>query len=147
MPSSPSSSYTPALDPAAAEVLGLTRRLLEAVASADWASYRELVAADITCFEPEALGQLVEGLAFHEFYFKLAGDSTQPAKPVTTTLASPRVRMLSPEVGMEARPLPPQQAGLIASDFRNASAAGRQKFRRMRSSSVRRPLRLRRSME
>ena len=48
MPSSPSSSYTPALDPAAAEVLGLTRRLLEAVASADWASYRELVAADIT---------------------------------------------------------------------------------------------------
>ena len=100
MPSSPSSSATPALDPAAAEVLGLTRRLLEAVASADWASYRELVAADITCFEPEALGQLVEGLAFHEFYFKLAGDSPQPAQPVTTTLASPRVRMLSPDVAL-----------------------------------------------
>ena len=46
------------------------------------------------------MGQLVEGLAFHEFYFKLAGDSPQPAKPVTTTLASPRVRMLSPEVAL-----------------------------------------------
>jgi len=100
MPSSSASSAAPTLDPAAAEVLGLTRRLLEAVASADWASYRELVAADITCFEPEALGQLVEGLDFHEFYFKLAGNSTQPAKPVTTTLASPRVRMLSPEVAL-----------------------------------------------
>ena len=29
--------------------------------------------ATLTAFEPEALGHLVEGLAFHRFYFELGG--------------------------------------------------------------------------
>lgn len=83
-----------------AELMAVTKRLLDAVVAGDWNTYRELVAADITCFEPEARGQLVEGLAFHEFYFKLPTDSVQPKKPVTTTLASPVVRMLSDTIGL-----------------------------------------------
>ncbi len=44
------------------EVLGLTERLLGAIAQGDWPAYEELCAADMTCFEPEARGHLVEGL-------------------------------------------------------------------------------------
>lgn len=44
------------------EVLGLTERLLRAIAEGDWATYEELCAQDMTCFEPEARGHLVEGL-------------------------------------------------------------------------------------
>ena len=52
-------------------LLALTRKLLESIVAGDWKTYTSLVAYDITCFEPEARGQLVEGLPFHEFYFKL----------------------------------------------------------------------------
>jgi ketosteroid isomerase-like protein len=86
----------------AAEVLAVNRRLLDAVAAADWKTYKELVADDITCFEPEAKGQLVEGLPFHKFYFDLAGDRSKAAPPVTTTLASPVVKMLGNDVGIVA---------------------------------------------
>ena len=85
-----------------AELLERSRQLLAAVAAGDWAAYRELVADDLTCFEPEARGQLVEGLAFHEFYFRLPSDPAQPARPVTNTLASPVVRLLSDPVAMVA---------------------------------------------
>ena len=77
------------------EVLDLNRRLLAAVAAGDWTAYRDFVANDITCFEPEAGGHLVEGLPFHEFYFKLPPAPGRAAKPVTTTMVSPRVRLLS----------------------------------------------------
>jgi calcium/calmodulin-dependent protein kinase (CaM kinase) II len=84
------------------ELLDLSRQLLAAVAAGDWTAYRRLVADDLTCFEPEARGQLVEGLAFHEFYFKLPGDPAKPARPVTNTLASPVVRLLSDTVALVA---------------------------------------------
>lgn len=85
-----------------AELLDLSRRLLAAVAAGDWAAYRELVADDLTCFEPEARGQLVEGLGFHEFYFRLPADPAKPGRPVTNTLASPVVRLLSDTVALVA---------------------------------------------
>lgn len=84
------------------EVLGLNRKLLATIAAGDWPAYRELVAPDITCFEPEAKGQLVEGLPFHKFYFDLAGDRSKAAPPVTTTLASPVVKMLGNDVAIVA---------------------------------------------
>jgi len=86
----------------AEDVLACNRRLLEAVAAGDWSAYRELVAEDITCFEPEARGHLVEGLPFHEFYFRLSGGSSRPAAPVTTTLATPVVKMLGDDVALVA---------------------------------------------
>ncbi|MBM4011530.1 MAG: DUF4440 domain-containing protein [Planctomycetes bacterium] len=84
----------------AEEVLAATRRLLDAIAAADWKTYKELVADDITCFEPEARGQLVEGLPFHKFYFDLAAAKPKGASHVTTTLASPVVKMLGNEVAV-----------------------------------------------
>ena len=72
------------------ELLALTQRLLDAIAHGDWATYEELCAPDLTAFEPEACGQLVEGLAFHRFYFDLSDRSARRQ----TTLASPKVRVL-----------------------------------------------------
>jgi ketosteroid isomerase-like protein len=76
-------------DPAA-ELLALTQRLLDAIAAGDWPTYEELCAPDLTAFEPEACGQLVEGLAFHRFYFDLADPSIRRQ----TTMTSPRVRVM-----------------------------------------------------
>jgi len=44
----------------------------------------------LTAFEPEAQGQLVEGLEFHQFYFRLGGTRG----PNHTTMCAPRVRLL-----------------------------------------------------
>ena len=85
-----------------AELLEVSRQLLAAVAAGDWQAYRQLVAEDLTCFEPEARGQLVEGLPFHEFYFRLPTDPAKPARPVQNTIASPVVRLLSDTVALVA---------------------------------------------
>lgn len=77
-------------DPTSSDLLALNQRLLESIASGDWATYQELCDPTLTAFEPEAHGQLVEGLAFHEFYFKLGGFSAQH----NTTMAAPKVRVL-----------------------------------------------------
>jgi ketosteroid isomerase-like protein len=81
-------------DAVVAELLGLTKKLLDAVMAGDWKTYRDLVADDLTCFEPEARSQLVSGLPFHEFYFRLPSDGSKP-RPVMTTLAAPTVKLLS----------------------------------------------------
>src|ERR1700732_976791 len=72
------------------ELLRLNQRLLESVATADWATYEELCDPTLTAFEPEALGQLVEGLSFHRFYFDLGGVQG----PHHTTMCSPKVRLM-----------------------------------------------------
>src|SRR5262245_1952616 len=77
-------------NPIAAEVLALNQRLLEAIASADWSAYESLCSPGLTLFEPEALGHLVEGMAFHKFYFELGAGSG--ARNVT--MATPHVRLL-----------------------------------------------------
>ncbi|MEI8022416.1 MAG: hypothetical protein WCH39_29675, partial [Schlesneria sp.] len=44
------------------ELLDLSRKLLNSIDTGDWATYASMCDASITCFEPEALGHLVEGL-------------------------------------------------------------------------------------
>src|SRR5436309_12708684 len=72
------------------ELLRLNQRLLDSIAQSDWKQYQELCDPTLTCFEPEAAGQLVEGLAFHHFYFQLRGTPS----PHHTTMASPHVRVV-----------------------------------------------------
>jgi Calcium/calmodulin dependent protein kinase II association domain len=72
------------------ELLRLNQALLESIARGDWATYQDLCDPSLTAFEPEALGQLVEGLRFHEFYFQLGG--VQGAH--NTTMVAPRVRLM-----------------------------------------------------
>jgi hypothetical protein len=68
----------------------LNRRLLAAIADADWHAYSELCDPTLSAFEPEAHGHLVEGMQFHHFYFGLGGI----AGPHNTTLSRPHVRLL-----------------------------------------------------
>jgi calcium/calmodulin-dependent protein kinase (CaM kinase) II len=77
-------------DPTATELLQLNQRLLDSIAAADWATYQDLCDPTLTAFEPEALGQLVEGMAFHRFYFNLGGVKGGH----NTTICSPRVRVM-----------------------------------------------------
>ena len=77
---------------AEAELLEHSRKLLISIDTGDWASYAALCDASITCFEPEALGQLVAGLPFHKFYFDLPSSPTKPAKQ--STITSPFVRVI-----------------------------------------------------
>jgi calcium/calmodulin-dependent protein kinase (CaM kinase) II len=72
------------------ELLKLNQQLLDSIARADWKTYQELCDPSLTCFEPEALGQLVEGMEFHRFYFQLPA----AVAPCTTTMASPHVRVM-----------------------------------------------------
>ncbi len=72
------------------ELLALNRRLLESIAAGDWATYEELCDPSLTCFEPEARGQWVEGMDFHHFYFKLGG----VPGPLNITVSAPHVRIM-----------------------------------------------------
>jgi hypothetical protein len=72
------------------ELLKLNQKLLESIARADWQVYRELCDPTLTCFEPEAMGQLIAGMEFHHFYFELGG----AVGACNTTMASPHVRVM-----------------------------------------------------
>jgi calcium/calmodulin-dependent protein kinase (CaM kinase) II len=72
------------------ELLQLTQRLLDSITQGDWATYQELCDPALTSFEPEAAGQLIEGLPFHRFYFELGGIRGRHQ----TTLSAPRVRLM-----------------------------------------------------
>jgi calcium/calmodulin-dependent protein kinase (CaM kinase) II len=77
-------------DTTSAELLQLNQRLLDAISQGDWATYQELCDPSLTAIEPEAPGQIVEGLAFHRFYFDLGGIRGRHQ----TTMAAPRVRVM-----------------------------------------------------
>jgi ketosteroid isomerase-like protein len=72
------------------QLLQLNQRLLEAIAQGDWSAYENLCDSGLTAFEPESGGQLVEGLEFHRFYFRLGG----ARGPHATTMCQPRVRVM-----------------------------------------------------
>lgn len=71
-------------------LLNLSQSLLDSIVEGNWQAYAELCDDTLTCFEPEARGHVVEGLAFHQFYF----DSPTGSKKVNTTMASPHVRLM-----------------------------------------------------
>lgn len=72
------------------DLLRLSQRLLDSITTADWATYEALCDPTLTAFEPEALGQLVESVGFHRYFFDLGGVRGKHQ----TTMASPRVRIL-----------------------------------------------------
>ena len=78
------------------EILAVNQRLLESIVNQNWEAYAELCDATLTCFEPESRGQVVEGMAFHKYYFDLPGGKT--ARNVT--MSQPHVRMLGPDAAV-----------------------------------------------
>jgi calcium/calmodulin-dependent protein kinase (CaM kinase) II len=79
----------------AAELLALNQKLLTAIVSGDWATYAKLCDPGITCFEPEARGQLVTGLPFHQYYFPATAPSKKdtPTSKKNVTMCAPSVRV------------------------------------------------------
>ena len=79
----------------ASDVLAANARLLDAIEAGDFAAYSAGCADDLTCFEPEARGSRVSGLAFHKFYFDLGGGGgADPTTSRQTTLVEPRCRLV-----------------------------------------------------
>ena len=76
--------------PAEEELLQINQRLLNSIIQGDWNTYAELCDPSLTAFEPEAVGNLVEGLPFHQFYFQLG----RPSVPRQTSMSSPHVRLM-----------------------------------------------------
>ena len=90
------------------DVISVNQRLLNAIAARDFDTYNELCADDITAFEPESRGMLVQGLEFHKYYFDLFGhpsilekEDRQPIIPNTITMSNPHVRWLGSANGAD----------------------------------------------
>ncbi|XP_055931496.1 calcium/calmodulin-dependent protein kinase type II alpha chain-like isoform X7 [Argiope bruennichi] len=80
------------LDPRKQEVIKLTEQLVEAVNSGDYEFYTKFCDPHMTAFEPEALGNLVEGMDFHKFYFdNVLGKNS---KTLHSTILNPSVHIL-----------------------------------------------------
>lgn len=77
------------------EIIRLTQRLIASITMGDYDTYVKLCDERMTCFEPEAKGNLVEGMDFHKFYFD--NYHAKQAAPVNTTILSPHVILLSEE--------------------------------------------------
>lgn len=81
-------------------ILDITQRLLVAATTGDWDTYAEICDPSLTCFEPEALGNLVDGLDFHRYYFELPSSGGAPS-PVQSTMIGPHIRIMG-DVGIIA---------------------------------------------
>ncbi|XP_051936159.1 calcium/calmodulin-dependent protein kinase type II subunit gamma isoform X5 [Hippocampus zosterae] len=74
------------------EIIKMTEQLIEAINNGDFEAYTRLCDPGLTSFEPEALGNLVEGMDFHKFYFDNLLSKNN--KPVHTTILNPHVHMM-----------------------------------------------------
>uniref|UniRef100_A0A672IX91 calcium/calmodulin-dependent protein kinase n=1 Tax=Salarias fasciatus TaxID=181472 RepID=A0A672IX91_SALFA len=52
------------------EIIKVTEQLIESINNGDFEAYAKICDPGLTSFEPEALGNLVEGHDFHRFYFE-----------------------------------------------------------------------------
>ncbi|KAM4526469.1 calcium/calmodulin-dependent protein kinase type II subunit gamma isoform 1-T1 [Fundulus diaphanus] len=74
------------------EIIKITEQLIEAINNGDFEAYTRICDPGLTSFEPEALGNLVEGMDFHKFYFENLLSKNN--KPVHTTLLNPHVHLI-----------------------------------------------------
>ncbi|MEE6478507.1 hypothetical protein FKM82_011863 [Ascaphus truei] len=77
------------------EIIKVTEQLIEAVSNGDFECYTKMCDPGMTAFEPEALGNLVEGLDFHRFYFENLWSRSN--KPVHTTILNPHIHLMGEE--------------------------------------------------
>uniref|UniRef100_A0A8C3AZ58 calcium/calmodulin-dependent protein kinase n=1 Tax=Cyclopterus lumpus TaxID=8103 RepID=A0A8C3AZ58_CYCLU len=77
------------------EIIKMTEQLIEAINNGDFEAYTRICDAGLTSFEPEALGNLVEGMDFHKFYFDNL--LSKNSKPVHTTILNPHVHLIGEE--------------------------------------------------
>ncbi|KAF0022895.1 hypothetical protein F2P81_024876 [Scophthalmus maximus] len=77
------------------DIIKVTEQLIEAISNGDFESYTKMCDPAVTAFEPEALGNLVEGLDFHRFYFENLWSKN--SKPVHTTILNPHIHLVGEE--------------------------------------------------
>uniref|UniRef100_A0A4W5JVD9 calcium/calmodulin-dependent protein kinase n=1 Tax=Hucho hucho TaxID=62062 RepID=A0A4W5JVD9_9TELE len=75
------------------EIIKVTEQLIEAINNGDFEAYTKICDPGLTSFEPEALGNLVEGTDFHKFYFENALSRSKQG-PVHTILLNPHVHLI-----------------------------------------------------
>lgn len=82
------------------EIVRVTQQLLDAISCKDFDSFSKLCDPNLTCFEPETLGNLIEGMDFHKFYF-VNGPQILPGSDkqhqIHTTLLNPNVHLMGDE--------------------------------------------------
>ncbi|XP_071336223.1 calcium/calmodulin-dependent protein kinase type II subunit gamma isoform X11 [Trachinotus anak] len=86
------SPHCPPLTPRKQEIIKMTEQLIEAINNGDFEAYTRICDPGLTSFEPEALGNLVEGMDFHKFYFENL--LSKNSKPVHTTILNPHVHLI-----------------------------------------------------
>ncbi|XP_043912582.1 calcium/calmodulin-dependent protein kinase type II subunit gamma isoform X18 [Protopterus annectens] len=74
------------------DIIKITEQLIEAVNNGDFDAYTKICDPALTSFEPEALGNLVEGMDFHKFYFENL--LSKNSKPIHTTILNPHVHLI-----------------------------------------------------
>jgi len=74
------------------EIIKMTEQLTQAMMAGDYESYTKLVDPQMTCFEPESCGNLIEGMEFHKFYF--TNVLSKNSKTINTSILKPYVHML-----------------------------------------------------
>uniref|UniRef100_A0A8C2IRA3 calcium/calmodulin-dependent protein kinase n=1 Tax=Cyprinus carpio TaxID=7962 RepID=A0A8C2IRA3_CYPCA len=94
-PAQPSSSPLPSAHSRKQEIIKITEQLIEAINNGDFEAYAKICDPGLTCFEPEALGNLVEGMDFHRFYFENL--LSKNSKPIHTTILNPHVHLIGDE--------------------------------------------------
>uniref|UniRef100_A0A8C7NU29 calcium/calmodulin-dependent protein kinase n=2 Tax=Oncorhynchus mykiss TaxID=8022 RepID=A0A8C7NU29_ONCMY len=75
------------------EIIKVTEQLIEAINNGDFEAYTKICDPGLTSFEPEALGNLLEGTDFHRFYFENALSRGKQG-PVHTILLNPHVHLI-----------------------------------------------------
>nr|XP_033804400.1 calcium/calmodulin-dependent protein kinase type II subunit beta isoform X14 [Geotrypetes seraphini] len=83
---------SPFVQPRKQEIIKITEQLIEAVNNGDFEAYAKICDPGLTSFEPEALGNLVEGMDFHRFYFENLLSKNN--KPIHTTILNPHVHVV-----------------------------------------------------
>ncbi|NWX84607.1 KCC2D kinase, partial [Nothoprocta pentlandii] len=82
------------------EIIKVTEQLIEAINNGDFEAYTKICDPGLTSFEPEALGNLVEGMDFHRFYFENGAEKiffislNLLLLPIHTIILNPHVHLV-----------------------------------------------------
>ncbi|XP_056275947.1 calcium/calmodulin-dependent protein kinase (CaM kinase) II beta 1 isoform X4 [Pseudoliparis swirei] len=101
-PPAPSPPHTPVvpMQMRKQEIIKITEQLIEAINNGDFEAYAKICDPGLTSFEPEALGNLVEGMDFHRFYFE--NFLAKNIKPIHTTILNPHVHLIGEDAACVA---------------------------------------------
>ncbi|XP_071952322.1 calcium/calmodulin-dependent protein kinase type II delta chain-like isoform X2 [Antedon mediterranea] len=79
------------------EIIKLTEQILEAIQKGDYETYTKICDPHLTCFEPEAFGNLIHGMDFHKFYFDNARNNK-----ARFTIVNPYVHLIGDDTAVIA---------------------------------------------